>query len=66
VRLGVEWAIENRGVFDLLTHPSVLYPSDPEFKVFNLVCDLVEKAGDRAMIADIGTLAARAKQTKRA
>lgn len=66
VRLGVEWAIENRGVFDLLSHPSVLYPSDPEFKVFDLVCDLVQKAGDRAMITDVATLATRAKVTKTA
>ena len=31
IRLGVEWAIEHRAVFDLLSHPSVLYPNDPEF-----------------------------------
>jgi peptidoglycan/xylan/chitin deacetylase (PgdA/CDA1 family) len=59
VRLGVEWAIEHRAVFDLLSHPSVLYPNDPEFKVIELVCDLVKKAGDRAAIVDLNTIAKR-------
>ena len=57
IRLGVEWAIEHRAVFDLLSHPSVLYPNDPEFKVIELVCDLVKKAGDRAAIVDLDTIA---------
>ena len=60
VRLGVEWAIEQRAVFDLLCHPSVLYPNDPEFRVIELVCDLVQKAGDRARIVDLNAIAARA------
>jgi len=57
VRLGVEWAIERGAVFDLLCHPSVLYPNDPEFQVVELVCDLVNKAGNRARIVDLGTIA---------
>jgi peptidoglycan/xylan/chitin deacetylase (PgdA/CDA1 family) len=61
VRLGVEWAIEHRAVYDLLTHPSVLYPMDPEFKVYDLVCDLVQKAGDRAALVDLGAMATRAR-----
>jgi hypothetical protein len=60
IRLGVEWAIENRAVFDLLSHPSVLYPNDPEFKVIDLVCDLVRKAGDRAALVDLNRIARRA------
>ena len=32
VRLGVEWAIDNRAAFDFLGHPSCLYVADPEFK----------------------------------
>ena len=47
-------------MFDLLSHPSVLYPNDPEFRVVELVSDLVKKAGDRAAIVDIDTIA---KQT---
>ena len=57
VRLGVEWAIEHRAVFDLLCHPSVLYPMDPEFRVIELVCELVRKAGRRAVLADLETIA---------
>jgi len=57
IRLGVSWAIEHRAVFDLLCHPSVLYPNDPEFRVVDLVCDLVEKAGDRAALVDLDTIA---------
>jgi peptidoglycan/xylan/chitin deacetylase (PgdA/CDA1 family) len=63
VRLGVEWAIEHRAVFDLLSHPSVLYPNDPEFRVVELVCDLVKKAGDRAALVDLHTIAARVAST---
>lgn len=66
VRTGVEWAIERGAVFDLLTHPSVLYPMDPNFKVVELVCDLVKKAGDRAAIVDLGTMAQRATPMKTA
>jgi peptidoglycan/xylan/chitin deacetylase (PgdA/CDA1 family) len=57
IRLGVEWAIEHRAVFDLLAHPSVLYPNDPEFKTVELICDLVKKAGDRAAMVDLDTIA---------
>jgi hypothetical protein len=59
VQSGVEWAIEHRAVFDLLCHPSVLYPNDPEFRVIELVCDLVKKAGDRARIVNLDTIAAQ-------
>ena len=61
VRMGVEWAIEHRAVYDLLTHPSVMYPMDPEFKVYDLVCDLVKKAGDRAALVDVDAMARRAQ-----
>ena len=57
LRLGIEWCIERRAVFDLLCHPSVLYPNDPEFKVVEMVCELVKKAGDRAMLVDLNTIA---------
>jgi peptidoglycan/xylan/chitin deacetylase (PgdA/CDA1 family) len=57
IRLGVTWAIEHRAVFDLLCHPSVLYPNDPQFRVMDLVCDLVEKAGDGAALVDLDTIA---------
>ncbi|OWK37588.1 polysaccharide deacetylase family protein [Fimbriiglobus ruber] len=64
VRLGVEWAIEHRATFDFLGHPSCLYVTDPEFRTIDLICDLVRKAGDRAAIVDLGTLAARGRLKK--
>jgi len=60
IRQSVEWAIENRAVFDFLAHPSCLYVVDPEFKSIDLICDLVKKAGDRASIVDLTTIARRA------
>jgi len=59
IRLGVTWAIEHRAVFDLLSHPSVLYPNDPEFRVVELVCELVKQAGDRAALVSLDTIASR-------
>ncbi len=61
-RMGVEWAIERRACFDFLAHPSGLGIVDPEFKTVDLICDLVAKAGDRAAIVDLGTMAQRAKR----
>src|SRR5438876_3337149 len=65
IRLGVEWAIEHRAVFDLLCHPSVLYPNDPEFRVVELVCDLVKQAGDRATLVNLDTIASHNAVTGR-
>jgi peptidoglycan/xylan/chitin deacetylase (PgdA/CDA1 family) len=61
IRLGVEWAIAHGAAFDFLSHPSCLYVVDPEFKAIELICDLVGKAGDKAAIVDLGTIARRAK-----
>lgn len=60
IRAGVEWAIAHGGAYDFLAHPSVLYPMDPEFRAIDLICDLVEAAGPRAALVDVGTLARRA------
>ncbi len=62
IRLGVEWAVDNRATFDFLGHPSCLYVTDPEFKTIDMICDVVRKAGDRAALVDLGTLAARASK----
>jgi hypothetical protein len=64
IRRGVEWAIDNRAVFDFLGHPSCLYVTDPEFKTVDLICGLVKKAGERAALVDLGTIALRAKALK--
>jgi len=61
IRAGVEWAIEHRAVFDYLSHPSILCYVDPEFKVIDMICDLVKKAGPRAAIVDLDTIALRTK-----
>ena len=60
VRLGVEWAIENRATFDFLGHPSCLYVTDPEFRTIDLICELVRNAGNRAPIVGLDSLADRA------
>jgi peptidoglycan/xylan/chitin deacetylase (PgdA/CDA1 family) len=61
VRLGVEWAIDNAAVFDFLGHPSCLYVTDPEFRSVDLICELVKKAGKKAALVDLNTIAARAR-----
>ncbi|MFM8220732.1 MAG: polysaccharide deacetylase family protein [Planctomycetaceae bacterium] len=58
VRLGVTWAIENKGVYDFLAHPSCLGVVDPRFETLDLICDLVKQAGDRAAIVDLDAVAA--------
>jgi hypothetical protein len=64
IRLGIEWAIDNRAVFDFLGHPSCLYVTDPEFRTLDLICGLVKKAGHRAALVDLGTIARRAEALK--
>ena len=65
IRHGVTWAIEKRAVFDFLAHPSCLYVVDPEFRAIELICELVKKAGDRAALVDLGTIARRVKTAER-
>jgi peptidoglycan/xylan/chitin deacetylase (PgdA/CDA1 family) len=57
IQAAVEWAIEQRAVFDFLGHPSCLYVVDPEFRTIDMICDLVRKAENRAAIVDLGTIA---------
>lgn len=64
IRLGVEWAIDNRAVFDFLGHPSCLYVTDREFRTIDLICELVKKVGDRAALVNLGTIARRAETRK--
>ena len=61
IRAGVTWAIEDRAVFDFLAHPSCLVATDPSFRTIDTICDLVHKAGERAAIVDLETIARRAK-----
>ena len=64
IRAAVEWAIDTKAVFDFLGHPSCLYVVDPDFKTIGLICDLVKKAGKRAALVDLGTIAKRTRARK--
>ncbi|MFN0053038.1 MAG: polysaccharide deacetylase family protein [Planctomycetales bacterium] len=57
IRLGLEWTIEHKGVFDFLAHPSCLLATDPQFKAVELVCDMVRAAGDKAQLVDLDAIA---------
>ena len=57
IRLGVEWAIEHKAVYDFLAHPSCLLATDPKFKSVELICDLVAAAGNKAEIVGLDTIA---------
>jgi peptidoglycan/xylan/chitin deacetylase (PgdA/CDA1 family) len=58
-RAGVEWAIAHGKVYDFLGHPSCLGVVDPEFRVIDLICDLVDASPGRAAIVDLDTIARR-------
>jgi hypothetical protein len=60
IRAGVESAIERRAVYDFLGHPSCLYVTDPQFKTIDMICDLIDRAGGRAALADLTTISKRA------
>jgi peptidoglycan/xylan/chitin deacetylase (PgdA/CDA1 family) len=62
VRGALERAIEERKVFDFLAHPSCIGVIDPEFRTIDMICELVRKAGDRAAIVDLGTIAERGRR----
>ena len=57
IRQCVRWAIDNRAVFDLLCHPSIMYVEDPHFEVVQLICNMVKEAGDKAEIVGLSTIA---------
>ena len=60
VGAGVEAAIERRGAYDFLGHPSCLYVTDPKFKIIELICDLVEQSRGRAALSDLAKISRRA------
>ena len=61
VRRVVLWTIDNKATFDFLAHPSCLGVVDPEFRTIDLICDLVQAAGDSAEIVDLDQIAAGLK-----
>jgi hypothetical protein len=62
IRLGVDWAIEQRATYDFLGHPSCLYVTDPEFRTIGMICDLVREAGGRAALVGLDRLAERVRR----
>jgi len=60
IERAVTWTIERRATFDFLAHPSCLGVVDPQLKTIDLICQLVNQAGDRAAITDLDALAKRA------
>ena len=61
VRMGLEWCLENRAVFDFLCHPSCMYVVDPQFRTVEMICDLVRRAGNRALLVDLNAIARRVR-----
>ncbi len=59
IRLAAEWCIAERAVFDFLCHPACLSAMDPEFRAIELICELAQKAGDRAALVDLNTVMKR-------
>jgi peptidoglycan/xylan/chitin deacetylase (PgdA/CDA1 family) len=62
VEKAVAWTIEHGAVFDLLGHPSIMYVEDPEFRTYDLICEMVNDAGDRAAIVGLDTIAQHVKR----
>ncbi len=59
LRQALAWAIDNGGVFDFLGHPSCLYVVDPKFQAVELIADAVKKAGERAALVGLESIADR-------
>ncbi|NUQ65400.1 MAG: hypothetical protein HUU20_23275 [Pirellulales bacterium] len=53
----VAWVIEHGAIFDLLTHPSIMHVEYPEFRAYDLICDTVNQAKDRAAIVGLDAIA---------
>jgi hypothetical protein len=58
-RLSLQWAIQHGAVFDFLAHPAVLSAKDPEFRTIEMICEMVNEAGDTAAIVSLDTIAKR-------
>ncbi len=61
VAQALDHVLATGGVYDFLAHPSCLGVVDPHFRTLDLICDRVQKAGDRAAFADLDTVARRLK-----
>jgi peptidoglycan/xylan/chitin deacetylase (PgdA/CDA1 family) len=61
VRQSLDWCIAKRAVFDFLCHPSCMYVVDPEFRTIKLICELVQRAGQRAALVTLDRIAQRVR-----
>jgi hypothetical protein len=57
VEAGLNWCIENGKVWDFLSHPSALGVADPNFEIIDLIIDTVKRAGSRAQLVRLDTIA---------
>ncbi len=53
--------IEHQTVFDLLTHPSIMCVEDPQFRAYDLVCDMVNASSGKAAVVGLDVIARRTK-----
>ncbi|MDA0659087.1 MAG: polysaccharide deacetylase family protein [Planctomycetota bacterium] len=62
IQLSFNWAVEHRGVFDFLAHPSCLGVMDPQMKAIDLICNLVEQSSGKAELVTLDTIATRSAE----
>jgi hypothetical protein len=57
VELSLNWCIGNGKVWDFLSHPSALGVADPKFEIIDLIIETVKRAGPRAQLVGLDTIA---------
>ena len=57
VKSSLDWCIERGKVWDLLSHPSAIGVADPNFEVIDMIIDTVKRAGSRARLVSLDTVA---------
>jgi hypothetical protein len=57
VQAGLDWCIERGKVWDFLSHPSAIGVADPNFEVIDMIIDTVKRAGSRARLVSLDTVA---------
>lgn len=58
----IRWTIEHGGVFDFLSHPSIMMWEDPHFQAYELICDLVNRSAGRAALVGLDAIAQRLRR----
>jgi peptidoglycan/xylan/chitin deacetylase (PgdA/CDA1 family) len=60
IKRALTWVIDNGATFDFLAHPSCMYVVDPHFRTVEMICEMAKKAGDRAGLVSLDSIANRA------